>query len=75
VERSELFDLAVNRSLAYAKSIGLETKDKDKLREGLELWYLKTRFAYRVPLEDIVEALQKYPGTGQWSGGKGGNWS
>jgi hypothetical protein len=74
MERDALFDLAVNRSLAYAKSLGLETINKEKLRQGLELWYLKTRFAYRISLGDIVEILQSYPGSGKWLGGKSGSW-
>jgi hypothetical protein len=74
MEREALFDLAVNRSLSYAKSVGLELDDKEKLRQGLELWYLRTRFAYRIPLQDIVSALQRYPGQGKWDGGKDGVW-
>jgi hypothetical protein len=74
VERSELFDLAVNRSLSYTKSIGLETSDKERLKQGLEDWYLKTRFAYRISLEDIVAILQSYSGEGSWVGGKNGKW-
>lgn len=74
MERDALFDLAVNRSLSYANKVGLETNDKEKLKQGLELWYLKTRFAYRIPLDEIVTILQGYPGKGEWVGGKGGEW-
>jgi hypothetical protein len=74
MERDALFDLAVNRSLSYAQSLGVDFQNKDKLRERLELWYLKTRFAYRVPLDDIIEVLQTYPGSGKWLGGKDGMW-
>lgn len=74
MERDALFDLAVNRSLSYAKSIGLELKNKEKLQEELELWYLKTRFAYRIPLDDLTQVLESYPGTGTWTGGKNGMW-
>lgn len=75
MDRDALFDLAVNRSLAYSKSIGLESNDKEKLKQGLGVWYLKTRFAYRISLDNIVEVLQGYSGQGTWSGGKNGNWS
>jgi hypothetical protein len=74
MERNTLFDLAVNRSLSYAKSMGLELHDKEKLAQGLELWYLKTRFAYRISLADIITALQTYPSQGLWQGGKDGLW-
>jgi hypothetical protein len=74
MDRNALFDLAVNRSLSYIQSLGIEAKDKDILKQRLEVWYLKTRFAYRVSLDDIVEVLQSYPGTGTWAGGKGGMW-
>jgi len=62
VQRAELFDLAVTRAATYL----------DRLRPGwraapppapelaaiLELWYLRTRFAYRIPLEQVVGALE-----------------
>ena len=67
-----LFDLAVNRALVYARRLGLEGEG---LRAGLEPWYLKTRFAYRVPLEEVVGALQSYPGGDHyWMGGENGRW-
>src|SRR5690606_33709722 len=59
--RDELFDLAVERALAYAQRLALDFGSAERLREGLELWYLKTRFAYRVPLGDVVTALLAYP--------------
>ncbi len=74
MERDALFDLAINRSLAYVKTLGVNTSDEDELKKGLEVWYLKTRFAYRISLADIVEVLRKYPGSGEWSGGKDGIW-
>jgi hypothetical protein len=74
VERNALFDLAVNRSLSYLQSLGIDPQHKDEARQRLELWYLKTRFAYRISFDDVVEVLQTYPGTGSWSGGKNGSW-
>jgi hypothetical protein len=75
MERNALFDLAINRSLSYMQSLGIEAQNKHTLKERLEVWYLKTRFAYRVSLDDIVEVLQNYPGKGKWAGGKHGSWS
>jgi hypothetical protein len=72
--RDSLFDLAVERALSYTKSLNVSTQNKEGLKNHLELWYLKTRFAYRIPLDDIVEVLQRYPGQGTWSGGKDGSW-
>ncbi len=77
--RTELFDAAVNRALVYALRLGLplsdREKDREKLRGGLELWYLKTRFAYRIPLETVVATLQDHPGGDHyWRGGKTGSW-
>ncbi len=74
---SDLFDLAVARALTYAQRLGLPLNDPVTLRSGLELWYLRTRFAYRVPLDDVVAALGAHPGdqSVQWSGGPEGGWS
>ena len=76
--RDELFDLAVERALAYARRLALDFGSAERLREGLELWYLKTRFAYRVPLGDVVTALLAYPEAGgephTWRGGFAGGW-
>lgn len=75
--RPELFDMAVSRALSYAERLGALDGDPDRtvLRNVLELWYLKTRFAYRIPLEDVVEVLLGYPGKGHyWAGGRNGEW-
>jgi hypothetical protein len=72
--RDTLFDLAVNRALSYAKGLNLPLHNKVELKTRLEVWYLKTRFAYRVSLDDIVDVLTTYSGQGSWSGGKGGEW-
>jgi hypothetical protein len=74
VARDSLFDLAIERSLSYAKSLNISMQNKEEVKKYLEVWYLKTRFAYRIPLDDIVEVLQRYPGQGTWSGGKDGSW-
>lgn len=73
--RPELFDEAVNRALTYALRLGVPLGKPDRLRGRLELWYLKTRFAYRVPLADVLAALAKYPGPDHtWRGGAAGGW-
>lgn len=73
--RPELFDEAVNRALTYALRLGVALDKPEKLRGGLELWYLKTRFAYRVPLEDVLAVLATYPGPNhEWQGGAAGRW-
>jgi hypothetical protein len=77
VPRPELFDRAVAQALLYAQRLGALEVERDPvvLRSVLELWYLKTRFAYRIPMDDVVEVLLEYPGPGhQWSGGRGGEW-
>jgi hypothetical protein len=70
-----LFDLAVNRARRYAEGVGLPLCDAGALSRGLEVWYLKTRFAYRVPLAAVVAALLTCPGEGYtWRGGPEGGW-
>ena len=78
--RDALFDLAINRALTYALRLGVALEDAEALHTGLELWYLKTRFAYRIPLEEVVGALRTYPDTHSssgehfWRGGLAGGW-
>lgn len=75
--RPELFDLAVARALSYAQRLGALEGERDPivLHQVLELWYLKTRFAYRVALDDVITVLQSYPGAGhEWRGGREGSW-
>ncbi len=73
--RDPLFDLAVTRALSYASRLGILDAEANKLRADLEPWYLKTRFAYRIPLEELISALRTYPGGGYvWRGGKAGGW-
>lgn len=79
MSRPELFDAAVNKALTYALRLGLPLDNREKLRGGLELWYLKTRFAYRIPLETVLDTLERVPqseiSTYIWSGGQSGNWA
>ncbi len=75
--RDELFDLAVNKAAEYVSRLGLASDDPDRVRLGLEVWYLKTRFAYRVPLDEVAAAVARRPiGPGSvWAGGRGGAWT
>jgi len=75
--RDELFDLAIERADTYARRVGLDYGSVDGLTAGLEIWYLKTRFAYRVPLAQVVAVLvtrgEAEP-RARWQGGPGGAW-
>ncbi len=75
--RDELFDLAVNRALSYARRTRALQRagDVPSLTRELELWLLRTRFAYRVRLEEVAARLLDAPaGEVHWSGGPGGGW-
>ncbi|MEJ2288673.1 MAG: hypothetical protein P8Y02_08515 [Deinococcales bacterium] len=71
--RDALFDLAVNRAAEAAARLG--PTRQDGLRRELEVWYLKTRFAYRVPFEQVLDAVRRRPdGPVHWEGGPDGAW-
>lgn len=75
--RDALFDLAVNRARTYALRLNaLDRADSaHDLAGHLELWYLRTRFAYRVPLERVAATVWTAPeGDVHWSGGENGSW-
>lgn len=76
--RAELFDLALARALTYLRRARVvELSDADAVRRALEVWYLKTRFAYRVPLAEVVRALGSHPPGDEdlhWVGGPTGGW-
>ena len=77
MHRTELFDLAINRASSYLDKLSVDpaAASAQSLHGHLELWYLKTRFAYRVALQDVIAILQKRPGKAYfWQGGVGGNW-
>lgn len=74
--RDVLFDLAVNKAAEYIQRLGLASADPAEVRRGLEIWYLKTRFAYRVPLDEVAEAVARRPASAAvWHGGRGGAWA
>lgn len=75
--RDVLFDLAVNKAAEYATRLGIPAGDPERTRIGLEVWYLKTRFAYRVPLDEVADAVSRRPETAgaAWTGGRGGAWA
>ncbi len=75
--RNALFDLAVNRARSYALRLNaLDRAESERdLARRLELWYLRTRFAYRIPLEDVTVRLWNGPrGEAHWAGGPNGRW-
>lgn len=81
--RDALFDLAVNRAAEAAQRLGARRSsaerpgcdDPPELRRRLEVWYLKTRFASRVPFEPLLRAVRaRPPGSVHWQGGPGGGW-
>ncbi|HZX00567.1 MAG TPA: hypothetical protein VFF10_10930 [Trueperaceae bacterium] len=74
--RDVLFDLAVNKAAEYAARLGIPAGDPERTRLGLEVWYLKTRFAYRVPLYEVAEAVSRRPESADaaWTGGRSGSW-
>lgn len=75
--RDELFDLAVNRALSYARRTRALQRARDvaSLARELELWVLRTRFAYRVRLEEVAARLLDAPdGEVHWGGGPDGGW-
>lgn len=78
MSRDALFDLAVNRALVYAQRLGLmrPSPQASRLQDGLSAWYLRTRFAYRIPLQEVIARLEHYPGEGHyWTGGPDGAWA
>jgi hypothetical protein len=75
--REALFDLAVERAASYLlRARTAPQHDAPAIRTALEVWYLKTRFASRVPLAAVVTALLKRPpgANWRWRGGPGGAW-
>jgi len=65
MRRAELFALALERATTYLDRLRpgwrAEGLSAPELTALLELWYLRTRFAYRLPLEAIVAALGSEP--------------
>ncbi len=82
-ERAGLFDLAVARADAYVRRARAPlSNDPAGLRRALEVWALKTRFASRVNLDEVVRALCLRPPDPadatapqpRWRGGPNGSW-
>jgi len=82
-ERADLFDLAVARADAYLRRARPPLSDEPAdLRRALEVWALKTRFAWRVDLDEVVRALRLRPPVPadpaaprpRWRGGPNGSW-
>jgi len=73
-----LFDLAVARADSYLRRARRPAStDPADLRRALETWALKTRFAARLDLDEIVRALAARPPSSgaRWRGGRGGGWA
>lgn len=65
-----LFDLAINRAAAF-----LRGARPTRLDEALAGWHARTRFARRVPLQDVHRCLASRPdGDWHWEGGPAGGW-
>ncbi len=65
-----LFDLAVNRADAALR--GLRPTDREA---ALIEWHARTRFARRVPLDQVTRCLDlRPPGAWHWAGGPAGGW-
>lgn len=74
VARRALFDLAVNRAAEVAARVAPGGGAAAR-RTALEVWYLRTRFASRVPFEAVLRAVAARPeGEAHWRGGEGGGW-
>lgn len=75
MSRDALFDLAVNRAASYLRRLGLMEASAEARARHLEPWYLKTRFAYRLPMTEVLERLERCPGPSHyWRGGSAGGW-
>ncbi len=63
-----LYDLAVNRAWLVVRGVGHA--------DALSAWHARTRFARRVPLEQVRRSLATHPGSGEWhwAGGPQGTW-
>ncbi len=82
--RSMLFDLAVNRAFIYLRSthtllkLGDSTSAShlDLLEQQLAPWHARTRFAARLSLRAISQAVAEHPGAclWHWTGGMHGSW-
>lgn len=61
MERAELFGLAVVRAATYLDRVRpgwrAAPPPPAEVAAALELWYLRTRFAYRISLEEVVAEL------------------
>ena len=75
--RPDLFDLAVNRALAFARRTpaAQHARDVDAMARALEPWALRTRFASRFDPRDVAaRLLTAPPGDVHWAGGRRGGW-
>ena len=65
-----LFDLAINRAANLLRGLSLAGREA-----ALAEWHARTRFARRVPLEQVRDCLNVRPdGEWHWQGGRSGTW-
>lgn len=73
--RDALFDLAVARAAAYLRARPPAASTAAAIRQALEPWALRTRFATRVELDALARALALRPAAAaRWRGGVAGRW-
>ena len=78
-----LFDLAINRAATTLTGLGLAGLGLAGLGRGpaaggaLAEWHARTRFARRIPLEQVRRCLASRPAGGEWhwAGGPDGGWA
>ena len=73
-----LFDLAINRAFATLAGLGLAGLGRGPAAGGaLAEWHARTRFARRIPLEQVRRCLESRPAGGEWhwKGGPEGGWA
>lgn len=68
-----LFDLAVNRAATALRGL---SPGSQGVAAALAEWHARTRFARRVPLEEVLRCLGTHPSGGEWhwAGGPAGRW-
>lgn len=72
-----LFDLAINRAWAALRGFPSGDPASAQVSAFLAGWHARTRFARRVPLDAVKEAVQQRPDGGDWhwTGGPDGGWT
>ncbi|GGR05592.1 hypothetical protein [Deinococcus ruber] len=75
-----LFDLAINRAATTLAGLGYfglgQRPGLQQAAAALSEWHARTRFARRVPLEQVLRCLELRPDGREWhwEGGPEGEW-